>query len=168
MRSERVLVIPMIAFVAFLMTGCAGARTQVIAETSKYPVSLSGAVRDTDGRVVSDDGLEHAATFHAESTAWGMLYSAIPLTPTTDISKAVNQELGRTGGDAVVNLKIMSTQCAADFVPILNAIPFWPGCAKIVVEGDIVRVKRGAVHARGTTVATPSRIASATLEARPF
>ena len=72
--------------------------------------------------------------------AWGMLYSLASLTPTSDISDAINTQVAAAHGDAVIHLSIRSKPCAANFVPLVNWLPFWPGCSKLVFEGDIIRV----------------------------
>lgn len=168
MFAERIAVFAFAAVALVAATGCAGARTTVAADRAEYPLSLSPAVRDADGTIVSGADLERVATFQAKVTAFGMLYSAIRLNPRTDISKQVNEQIARAGGEAIVNLKIMSDQCGANFAAIIDAIPIWPGCAKVVVEGDIVKVKRNrAAKPSSPAVATPSRIASATIERQP-
>jgi hypothetical protein len=147
----------------FIGTGCAGARTTIAADHAAYPVSLSPAVRDSDKKIVSGDDLEHVAKFRADATAWGMPYSAIRLNPRTDISAQINDQIRRAGGEAIVNLKIMSAQCGANFAALIDAIPLWPGCAKIAVEGDIVKVKRGQAAAQPTKVASAESRASASV-----
>ena len=168
MRADRLLTLALTTFALFFGTGCAGARSTVAADRAAYPLSLSPAVRDADGTVVSGAELERVAVLHADSTAWGMFYSAVRLNPRTDISKAVNEQVARVGGEAIVNMKIMGAHCGADFAAIIDVIPFWPGCAKIVVEGDIVKVKRArATKPVTATTSTPSRLASADVEAQP-
>lgn len=150
-----------------LGSGCAGARTTVVADHAQYPISLSGATRDANGTIVGgDEELEKVGSLREDATAWGMLYSAIRLNPRTDVSRAVNEQVAKAGGEAVVNLKVRGGHCASDFFAIIDVIPIWPGCTKVVVEGDIVRVRRrtaAPVARSGST--TPSRLASAELEA---
>ena len=124
------------------LTGCAGARTHVAAPTANVPISLSHAVRDADGSLVPRERREIVGALHDERTAWGLLYSVIELTPEKDISAAVNEQVARAGGDAVVNLRIETHGCAWNYVPILDLLPVWPGCAKLTIDGDIVRVRR--------------------------
>ena len=126
------------------LTGCAGARTQITADAAQYPVSFSRAVRDGEGEVVGNERLKKVGAFKTETTAWGMFYSAIPLTPKTDISKLVNTQIAAHGGDAIVNLRVRGGHCGADFAFLLSAIPIFPGCAHVHLEGDIVKVE-GAV-----------------------
>mgnify|MGYP001072023135 CR=1 FL=1 len=134
-------------------TGCAGARTQLVADRAAYPISLSRAVRDADGSLVPHERMAKVGTLKHEATAWGMLYSAVELTPRTEISDAVNRQTAAAGGDAVVNLRVMTRHCGADWMALFTAIPFWPGCMEIVVEGDIVKV-RPVASARGARLAS--------------
>jgi hypothetical protein len=140
-------------------TGCAGARTSVVADEAQYPVSLSRAVRDEQGKLVTHEQVTKVGSFKHTDTAWGILYSAVKLNPRTDISEALNEQVALAGGDAVVNLRVKSTQCATDAFVIFTAIPFWPGCVKLAIEGDIIKVQT-TTSAAGTNGA-PSKPASA-------
>jgi hypothetical protein len=124
--------------------GCAGARTRVVAPRAEVPVSLSHAVRDADGELVPRERREVVGQLHDERLAWGLLYSAVKLTPEKDISDEVNAQVTRAGGDAVVNVRIRTNGCAWNYFPVFSALPFWPGCAKVTVDGDIIRVRKGA------------------------
>jgi hypothetical protein len=141
-------------------TGCAGARTEVVASTATVPVSLSRAVRDARGNVVGDDRREVVGTLDAEGTAWGLLYSGVKLTPEMDVSQAVNEEVQRLHGDAVVNLSVSTRQCGWNWAVFVNVLPFWPGCANVHVHGDVIRV-RDAQHA------SPSAAAAMVVMATP-
>lgn len=123
-------------------TGCVGARTNVVAPDAAYPVSLSRAVRDADGTIVSQDRAVKVGTFRARFTAWGLFYTAVRLNPRTDISKSLNNQVKTAAGDAVVNLRVMSSVCAMDYIGVFFHTPLWPGCTKITVEGDIIKVAR--------------------------
>lgn len=132
-------------------TGCAGARTTVVADTAQYPVSLSRAVRDADGTIVAPRRTKTVGKLTFETTVWGMLYTAVKLNPRTDISEAVNEQMAAVHGDAVVNLHVKTGHCATEFFPGLNLIPIWPGCSKVWVEGDIIQVQRDGVASTGAT-----------------
>ena len=125
-----------------LATGCVGARTSVVADDAAYPISLSRAVRDADGAIVPPERAVKVGTFHDDATAWGLFYTAIRFNPRTDISQAINSQVKTAGGDAVVNLRIMGSVCAMDYVGVAMFVPLWPGCTKIAVEGDIIKVAR--------------------------
>jgi hypothetical protein len=67
---------------------------------------------------------------------------AAKLTPTTDISNEVNAQVAAAGGDAIVQLTIVTRACALDyFVFPFGILPFWPSCVLVDVNGDIVRVE---------------------------
>ena len=127
---------------SMLLTGCVGARTSVVAHHSKYPVSLSRGLRDRDGSLVAAERRRVVGKFSASHTAWNLVYSAAKLTPTTDISDEVNAQVAAAGGDAIVQLTIVTRACALDyFLFPFGILPFWPSCAFVDVHGDIVRVQ---------------------------
>lgn len=122
--------------------GCAGARTTIVAPTADVPVSLSHAVRDADATIVPAERREVVGSFHDERLAWGLLWSTVKLTPEKDISDEINAQVARAGGDAVINLRIASAGCGWNYVIGLNLLPVWPGCSKVFLDGDIIRVRR--------------------------
>jgi hypothetical protein len=130
--------------VAASLVGCAGASSEIVAPGAKVPISLSRGVRDADGEIVPQSRQEIVGHFEQDATAWGMAYSLAKLTPTTDISDAVNEQVARADGQAVVRLSVRSKPCALNFVEVLNWLPFWPGCSNLVIAGDIIRVKKKA------------------------
>jgi hypothetical protein len=125
-----------------LVTGCAGARTDVVAPNAQVPVSLSRGVRDREGNLVDSSHRVLVGRFRQDKTVWGLFYAAVKLNPETDLSTEINQQVARAGGDAVVRLVIRSKPCGMNYVPLLDLLPFWPGCARIQAEGDIVKVVR--------------------------
>ena len=121
--------------------GCAGARVNITAERSRYPISMSDVVRDKDGELYGPQTLQRLARFSLEATKVGILYSGLAPGSPLDISDAVNAQVAAAQGEAVINLEVtVSTGCAPiNSMPLLNALPFWPGCVPITVEGEIVR-----------------------------
>jgi hypothetical protein len=128
------------ACLAVAATGCAGARTALVAPDSRYPVSLTRGVRDADGELVPTERRLVVGKFEESVTAWGLLYSAVNITPTTDVSQAINEQVSALRGDAIVSLHIATADCALDWFIPLNVIPIWPGCTNVRLEGEIVRV----------------------------
>jgi hypothetical protein len=127
---------------SLLVTGCAGARTTVVASRAHYPVSLSRALRDRDGSLVTAERRKVVGRFSASRTAWGMVYSAAKLTPTTDISDEVNAQVAAAHGDGIIHLTIVTRACALDYFSFpFGILPFWPSCTFVDVDGDIVRVE---------------------------
>jgi hypothetical protein len=128
--------------------GCAGARTSVIAPSANVPVSMSRAVRDDQGVIVSSQRRKVVGTYHEERTAWNILWAAIKLTPTTDISEGINQQVAAAKGDAVTHLTVVSNHCPLNyFLFPFGIIPFWPSCASLEMKGDIIQVTDGPAAA---------------------
>ena len=131
----------MLMLIAPASAGCAGGRVSIVAERSRYPISLSRAVRDQTGRLYEGVALEHVGTLDAGGTRVGILYSALTIPPSMDISDDVNQQVAAAGGEAVVALTVsVGVGCEIlNVFPILNILPLWPGCVPVTVTGDIVR-----------------------------
>jgi hypothetical protein len=123
-----------------VLSGCAGARADVVAPTATFPISLTHAVRGADGAIVADKDLAVVGTFNAEKLALAILYSAVPVTGALDISDAVNTQVRAAGGDAVIDLQVRTQVCALDWIVVLHLLPIWPGCATVKAQGSIVKV----------------------------
>lgn len=128
------------AFALSTAAGCVGANTSVVAPDAHYPVSLSRGVRDRDGSLVPEARRKVVGAFSEERMAWSMFYKLARLTPKTDLSQSIDQQVKAAGGDAIVNLRVGTLHCELNFTPLLTALPIWPGCAKVFVRGDIVKV----------------------------
>lgn len=126
-----------------VMTGCAGARINVTADRSRYPISMSDAVRDSTGELHGRPSLKRVGELAVEETRIGILYSAVTPRSTCDISDAVNAQVEAVHGEAVINLTVdVSASCAIlNGFPVLNALPIWPGCVPVTISGEIVRRK---------------------------
>jgi hypothetical protein len=114
--------------------GC-GARSYVAAPGAKYPVSLSGAVRGPDGKILSTDATEKLATFKMDYTSCSMLWTLIPFTGTKDISDQVNRQVANTNGEAITNLSVESSAGAWSIMTIVAVLP---DCGHVKVRGDII------------------------------
>lgn len=126
---------------AVCLTGCAGARTSVVAHHAEVPVSMSRALRDADGAIVTPDRRAEVGTFRTERTAWNILWAAVKLTPETDISAAVNEQVAAARGNAVTHLTVVTKHCALNyFLFPFGLLPFWPSCANVDISGKIVAV----------------------------
>ena len=121
------------------ITACAGGRTNLRFDETAYPVSLSPTVLGRDGGVLLPKAREVVGQLEIETKAWGLLWAAVPLTPNKDLSARINEQVERAGGEAVVNLRITSRQCGVNHAWVLSTVPLWPGCARIFVQGDIIR-----------------------------
>ena len=126
---------------ALLVAGCAGARVQVTADRARYPLSLSPVVRDGAGRLYDARTLVKVGWLDVRQTATGFIYSALAIPRARDFSEAINAQVAAAGGEAVVSLRISTGEGCGwlNGFPILNALPFWPGCVPVRLTGDIVR-----------------------------
>lgn len=146
---------------ALCLAGCAGARASVVAPSVRYPVSLSQGMRGPDGHLLSADEMKSVGHFHDERTAWGLVYSLVPLTPHLDESDALNRQIAAAKGDAVIGLTTKSKTCALDWFFGFNFLPIWPGCARIVLDGEIVRYQPLAPSAGSQPAASKPKAAVA-------
>jgi len=124
-----------------VLSGCAGARGSLTFDQLAYPASMSPYLVDRTGRSRSPGELEVVGRVKVEKKFWGMLYSWIPLTGRHDASQGINQQVRAVSGDGVVNLTVVSDWCGLNHIPLLPAIPLWPGCADVSILGKIVKIK---------------------------
>jgi hypothetical protein len=144
----------------FATAGCAGARIDVTAERSRYPISMSDAVHDVEGQLHGPSSLKRVGELSVEETRIGILYSLVTPRPTCDISDAVNTQVAAAKGEAVINLAVtVSEGCAfLNEFPVLNALPIWPGCVPVTITGDIVRRRSNAPRPQQSDPATVAAI----------
>jgi len=131
---------PLLGCLLATSLGCAGARVSVTADTAKYPISFSGAIRDRGGVLHATPTLQKVGGFVATRTSVGLAYSTISLPSTWDVSKEINRQVQAARGEAVINFRLAVTgSCTVlnNFF-LLNALPIWPGCAPLEATGDIV------------------------------
>jgi hypothetical protein len=128
--------------VAISALGCAGAMTSVVAPDAQVPVSMSRAVRDADGGLVTAERRKVVGHFHDEPTAWSLFYTAVALTPRTDISHSVNTQVAHSRGQAVTNLRVRNATCGLTYLVFpFGLLPIWPGCSNLEIDGDIITVE---------------------------
>jgi hypothetical protein len=142
---------PVIASIV-LAAGCAGAHVEIIAQQSRYAISMSQVVRDGSGRLYDHHSLEYVGSLDTGRTRLGFFYSALTPLSTFDISEDVNAQVSAAGGEAVVGLTVSASD-GCDILnnfAILNILPLWPGCVPVTVTGDIVR-RRSAVSAAASS-----------------
>ena len=127
--------------VVAMLEGCVihtRASTTVIAADAAVPVSLSEAVRGSDGAVLLPRQLEvvghYDQTFHAVNLVWGI----VRLRPTTDISDSINEAVAAAHGEAVTQLSIVVDGCLG-YLAWLWIVPVVPSCARYRIRGNIVR-----------------------------
>jgi hypothetical protein len=129
------------AIAVFAAAGCAGARVEVTAARARYPISMSSVVRDGAGTLLAGSAFERVGELVVQKTLVGILYGRVMPIATCDISDDVNAQVGAAGGEAVLGLEVtVSGSCAfLNEVPVVVALPIWPGCVPITITGEIVR-----------------------------
>jgi len=140
MKRQRRIRMPAFALLC-LASGCAGAGVEVTARRAAYPISMSGAVRDSTGAMLDTRFLKIVSQFHVEQTRIGILYSGVTPRSTVDISDEVNSQVAAANGEAVIRLSItVDGSCSArNAFPVLNIVPVWPGCVPVSIDGLIVK-----------------------------
>ncbi len=124
-----------------LLAGCAGASVDVTARGAAYPISMSGSVRDSSGMLLDIHSMKIVSGFHLETTRIGILYSGVTPRSALDISDAVNEQVSAAQGEAIIRLSVtVDERCNfLNSLPVLNAIPVWPGCVPVILDGLIVK-----------------------------
>ena len=150
--------LPTLLFVgaAVLSASCAGAWGSLDFDTLLYPASTSGYLYRHTGQSASLEEMEVLRDFTHEKRFFGMFYSAIPLPGSYDIGSVINDAVRQSGGDGLVNVSVAVDDCGINKVPILPFTPLWPGCAKVVVTGLVVRMKPPEQHPRPQDAETPA------------
>ena len=123
-----------------LLLSCAGARNLVKADKAKYDVSLSGGLRESSGKLIPPEQLEVVGTYKKTGYGWGLVWSWVSLN-SINISKSVNEQVEKAGGNAVTNLSVSVQGGFLNFFPILNWLPIWPGYNIVDFSGNIVKIK---------------------------
>jgi hypothetical protein len=126
--------------IALLFSGCAGARNLVKADKAKYDVSLSKGLRESSGRLIPPEQLEVVGAYKQRAFGWGLVWSWVSLN-SINISKSVNEQVEKAGGNAVTNLAVDVQGGFLNFFPIFNWLPIWPGYNIVHFSGDIVKIK---------------------------
>ena len=139
----RIRITALSALVAITsLPGCiTGGRTSVTFDDTAYPVSLSPTVFGSDGEILPPNAQEKVGTLEIDRRAWSLVWGAVPTRKFTDLSNEINGQIDAAGGQSVVNLKIMARHCAGNYVVPLTLLPFYPGCVKLKIRGDIIREK---------------------------
>lgn len=149
MRTIPLLIATLVA------SGCAGGRANLRFEDTRYPISLSPTVIGSDGGVLLPAEREVVGKLEIETKVYGVLWSAVPLTPNKDLSNKVNEAISSAGGQAVVNLRVTSRQCGLNHAWIISTVPLWPGCSHVFVQGDIIREQPAEVAEAPAPAPTP-------------
>lgn len=127
------------------LVSCAGSRASVNFERAEFPISMSRAVPDVEGRILSTEDQEVVGHFTASKRGWSVLWTLINLSD-IDFSEDVNNQVRSAAGDAIVNVTISAElPTFPDEIPglfFLHWLPIWPGSVRVDLDGDIVRSAR--------------------------
>ena len=126
----------------FIVTSCAGSRSQISAPSVNYPVSLSSAIRNVDGTIPAVEDLAKVGEFNYQYKTRSMLWTLIPLSRQKhDISNALNEQIAKAGGDAVINLAIKNGGDPVISFTSMLTLGLLPTSSLIEIKGDIVSRK---------------------------
>jgi hypothetical protein len=151
------LLIAGIALSALGSTGCAGARSHVVAPTAEYPISMSRGVRDADGTLLPDSRRNEVAKFSYNYRAWGWLWRIFSFTGDKDISAVVNDQTKLAKGDAITNLSVESVPCMWN---VFTFVGVFPDCANVRVRGTIIQATPVAVKTPPPAAPAPAPAAA--------
>lgn len=149
----------MILIALLFITGCAGARGSMTLNTLDYPVSTSAYLYAEDNKTMLATGkdLTVVKNFAYDKTAWGIMWSLVPLSGDGDIVEAINNDIKDSGGEGMTNFTISASGCALQrfdslFLNFIHIIPILPSCTSLEIGGDIVKqVKAKAVKPQQTS-----------------
>ena len=119
---------------------CAGSKAKFRFNNVKYPLSMSSALYNQRGKVVSvGNGLKKVGNFEFKKRYWTIFWTLIPLSSTSWIDAKINQIVAKKRGTGVANLRLETTGCKYNGLFLVGGLPFIPGCIHTTVRGDIVR-----------------------------
>ena len=125
----------MMLALALTVAGC-GARSYIEASQTRYPVSMSSAVRAPDGTVLTSSQLRKVGTFALAYKKCNMLWTLIPLIfRTENISEDVDEQVARVHGEAIINLSVESSATIWNVMTLFGVLP---DCGNVRIDGDIV------------------------------
>ncbi|GEM_PF-866696 len=138
-RTQNVMRGVGLSGVLAIFSGCAGSRADVTFVNSTAPISLSGTVRGSDGRILANQELKTVGSFETKyKRSWAIVDSAARFRKSIDFSEEINQAVAAKGGEAVTNLEIRAFNCGMNYVIPFTILPIWPGCVKVKLAGDVV------------------------------
>lgn len=127
-----------------LLSACAGARGHMKFSDLRYPASMSSSLYNrNDAVLVKDRNLKVVDKFSYEKRFWGIFYSWVRLSGSSDIDAAMNQAIEKAKGDGMVNVRITEASCSFNTYMAIpfTLIPLTPGCVNTTIEGEIVKVR---------------------------
>lgn len=139
--------------------GCAGSSVKMPLAGVRYPVSLSGYLFGPRKEILGKgQRLQVVREFNYTKSFWGIGYTLISLSDETDFDRFLNRKIEEAEGDGVINLKLSSSGCYINSTPCLNILPMWPGCTRVKIQGEIVRLRRmDGTHPKRVTTAEDNK-----------
>jgi len=126
-------------FSCLALISCAGSRGEIKMNQSRYPVSLSPVIIDNGRMYVESENVHYVTKINLESRKWSIFYTLIPLNNLDSVPQEMDRIIKQYKGNGIMNLSLSAKACKWNFLFPLNALPFWPGCTRILLQGDIVR-----------------------------
>lgn len=134
-----------IAGMLISLSACSvGARGHITLSETKYPVSLSPALYDqNDNVLVKGKQLNVVGKFKYEKRFWGLMYSWVRISGSTDVDAAINDAIEKQHGVGLINLAVTTDGCLSNSLMTFpfSILPVIPGCTNTTIEGDIVNLK---------------------------
>lgn len=120
-------------------SACAGSKAEVGFDGTTVPVSMSSALHDEAGELVDSEDYRVVRHFETEEKkSWAILYTGVRFQKRLDFSEEVNAAVSKGEGEGVVNLEVSAKSCGINMVIPMILLPFWPGCVKVWVSGDVM------------------------------
>ncbi|MBL8021776.1 MAG: hypothetical protein JNM27_19035 [Leptospirales bacterium] len=109
----------------------------------RYPISGNTTFLKEDGtKHKSPANVKSLAKLDAHKYYWALVYGLVSLTGEYDLGPDINDAVEKAGGNAVINAKLVNSQCPSNYlVAVLGILPFIPGCSSVSLEGDIVKLE---------------------------
>ena len=136
----------MIIALALTLGACSGAKGMVRLDTLKYPASTTAHLYGPEYQVLSvDKDLEKVGKLNLTTRLWSTLWGFLKLSGSKEIGQKMNDKISKAGGQGVVNISFKASSCGMNNFyqytwNLLNIIPIMPGCVKVRLKGDIVRL----------------------------
>ncbi|MCD4653093.1 hypothetical protein K8T06_04085 [bacterium] len=141
MKLYHIRLIASLTLLPIALMGCyAGSYSKIVAGQSPYPVSLSPCVRDYNGEIINTSDYRVVGNFHYNYTTLHMLFGIVPLTKMKhDISTEVHRQIKAVGGEALVNLTVISKDNTWNEMSAILALCVFPSFSTVEVNGDIIK-----------------------------
>lgn len=124
---------------ALAMSACTGSRGTIRVSEAGIPASFSPVLEKSGNRYILGKNARKIGDLDIKHTQWGMFYTLASLSDDKHLGKSIGDQTRKLNGDGVVNLVIQAKNCAINGIPVMNFLPFWPGCTTVAITGDIIK-----------------------------